>query len=588
MSARLDELLERGALASIDVALAERLSRIAGEDDDDVMLAVALASHAVRSGHVCLDLDEQASTFLRDEHEEWIVDIALPSAEAWAAALRKSALVGGSEENTPLMLDEGGRLYLRRYASYERRLADVIRARVVDVHDVDEDLLAQGLARLFPSAGADPQKRAVEQALRRGIFVIAGGPGTGKTTVVVKLLALLQEQALAKNGSALTVRLLAPTGKAAQRLGEAVEAGLVAIDVSAAVRGSVPTSASTIHRALGFRPRTPTRFRHGPSNPLPDDVVIVDEASMVDLGLMTKLLEAVRPGARVVLLGDKDQLASVEAGAVLGDLYVASQSISALGECVALLEHSYRYDADRGIGALARAIQAADADGAMAAFGTSEVRLCPPDEKLLPKGALWQEILAGFRPCLEASDPHQRLSALADFRVLCAHRRGPTGVEQLNPLIVHRLAESGLIEPRGAHFDGRPILIRENDARQGLFNGDVGIICRDEGRLWAYFPSPEASGVRRFACPLLPAHETAFAMTVHKSQGSEFRAVAVVMPSRVSPVVTRELIYTAISRARERVVVYAEEAIVRAAIARQVRRNSGLEARFRVGLPAER
>jgi exodeoxyribonuclease V alpha subunit len=289
-----------------------------------------------------------------------------------------------------------------------------------------------------------------------------------------------------------------------------------------------------------------------------------------------------------VLLGDKDQLASVEAGAVLGDLYVASQSIAPLGECVALLEHSYRYDADRGIGALARAIQTADADAAMAAFGTSEVRLCPPDEKLLRKGALWQEILAGFRPCLEANDPHQRLSALANFRVLSAHRRGPSGVEQLNPLIVERLAESGLIEPRGAQFDGRPILITENDARQGLFNGDVGIICREDGRLWAYFPSAEGADVRRFACPLLPAHETAFAMTVHKSQGSEFRSVAVVMPSRISPVVTRELIYTAISRARERVVVFADEVIVRAAIARQVRRHSGLESRFRVGLLAER
>jgi exodeoxyribonuclease V alpha subunit len=217
----------------------------------------------------------------------------------------------------------------------------------------------------------------------------------------------------------------------------------------------------------------------------------------------------------------------------------------------------------------------------MKVFGSHGVRLAAPDERLSPSGSLCRDIIAGFRPYLQESDPRARLAAFGAYRVLCAHRRGPSGVEQLNPLIVQRLAEQGLIEQTATHFDGRPVLVVENDARQGLFNGDVGIVCRDADRLWAYFPAQDASGVRRVPCPLLPAHETAFAMTVHKSQGSEFGEVAVVMPPRSSPIVTRELLYTAISRARERVVLYADEAIVRSAIARQLRRTSGLDARLR-------
>jgi exodeoxyribonuclease V alpha subunit len=428
--------------------------------------------------------------------------------------------------------------------------------------------------------------------------VISGGPGTGKTSTVVKILALLVEQALARAPAA-TVRraaelprmlLLAPTGKAAARLSEAIKRAKGALQATAEVRAAIPDEASTIHRALGTIGGHAQRFRHHRDAPLAADVIVVDEASMVDLALMARLLEAVPAGARVILLGDKDQLASVEAGAVLGDICGAGLDRSATGAIaasIALLTRSYRYGADSGIGKLAAAINHAQPERALELLRDPDIR----DVSLVdyaPGGALPVELysaaVAGFRPLLEASDAAAKLRALDRFAVLCAHRRGPHGQLAINRAIEAGLREAGLVPAGSERYAGRPVIVTQNDYQARLFNGEVGVLLRDPqaavdgnaaGRLVAQFTAPDG-GLRSIPAARLPPHESAYALSVHKSQGSEFDEVAVVLPPDASPVLSRELLYTAVTRARERVTVYGSAQIVTLCVERTVRRASGL------------
>jgi exodeoxyribonuclease V alpha subunit len=543
----------------------------------------------VQRGHVCLDLHALGRRPLLDD-EEQPVEFQLPALDGWLVALKQSALVctPDAEQRSPLVLDEDGRLYLHRYADYQHRLAQRLTARVNRSFDVHEETLRSSMARLFPSgddklsATRDEQRLAAEVAVRRSLCVISGGPGTGKTTTVVKILAMVQQQALKLEGSPATIALLAPTGKAAARLAESINERVSSLDCAEAVKNAIPRSASTIHRELGFLPRTPTRFRHDALNPLTADVVLVDEASMVDLALMTKLVEAVPQEARLILLGDKDQLASVEAGAILGDI---SRGLSKR-DCMVQLTKSYRYDESSGIGALARAINLGDADTALSVLRGDrgmpygEVALAHLDDNRPLHGALGATVVEGFGAYLQSDDPAERLEQLSRFRVLCAHRRGGLGVETMNVLIEQRLREAGVIRGDGPYYDGRPIIITKNDYQLGLFNGDVGVVHRRrEGRqrqaAVVYFPTPEG-GARAVHPGRLPPHETVFAMTVHKSQGSEFGRVALLLPKRVSPILTRELVYTGISRARERVDLYGHADVLRDAIGRTIERASGL------------
>jgi len=422
-------------------------------------------------------------------------------------------------------------------------------------------------------------------ACRRRLAVISGGPGTGKTTTVVKILALLQEQALARSREPLRIVLVAPTGKAAQRLGESIDGSLKALPVSEAVKRSIPTRASTIHRALGFMPATPTRFRHGVDRPLCADVVLADEASMIDLALMTKLVEAVAMDAHLIILGDKDQLSSIEAGAILGDIYDAqarsNSSASALASCMVELTKSYRYDEHSGIGALAGAINRGDPDAVMTilkgegAMPYGEVAIASLDERYPFAGHLGKAMVDGYRACLTASSVSERLQLMTRFRILCAHRRGPLGVDVLNGLAEQHLRRAGLLELNSSYYDGRPIMITRNDHQLGLFNGDVGVIHHgDTGVALAWFAGDD--GPRALPPSRLPPHETVFAMTVHKSQGSEFDRVAVVLPSRASPILTRELVYTGVSRARSRVDIHGAEHVLCHALGRRIERGSGL------------
>ncbi|HTG44500.1 MAG TPA: exodeoxyribonuclease V subunit alpha, partial [Verrucomicrobiae bacterium] len=398
--------------------------------------------------------------------------------------------------------------------------------------------------------------------------VITGGPGTGKTQTVKKILARLFEL---PGGVDLRIALAAPTGKAAARLTESVRT----------VREDL--KATTIHRLLGYLPGSPY-FRHRGDNLLTADVVVIDEASMVDLALMAKLFAAVRPDARLILLGDRDQLASVEAGSVLADICAAAEKAAPnepLHGAVLELRRNFRFAESGGIFRVSSAVNAGDADAAIAALqdeADPEAQWQPLPSAAQLVDALREKVIAAFRACLETEDPVEALTRLQLFRILCAVRHGPFGVENLNEVAEEILAAAGLVAPQRAFYRGRPLTITQNDYNLGLFNGDSGIILPDpegDGELRAFFLSAEGR-LRRFLPSRLPHHETAFAMTVHKSQGSEFGGILLLLPESDSPLLTRELLYTALTRARNQVEVWATEPVLRAAITRRVTRVSGL------------
>jgi exodeoxyribonuclease V alpha subunit len=612
--ASIEVLAAAGFLSPLDVHFARALGRIGGEIRAEVLLGAALASREIGQGNVCLDLRTRAASPAIDESGQVLAG-DWPESEAWIAALRSSPCVSRADgsEPRPLVLDGAGRLYLHRYWSYQQRLADGIRARV-DVSSgsdgAEPSVPREMLHALFDSPGAkkpDWQRIAALAALRGRFCVISGGPGTGKTYTVVKILALLVQQAFDAGLRPPRIQLVAPTGKAAARLRDSIRANKAGLPLSDAVRAAIPEEASTIHRCLGARPTGARRYRHDGENPLLADVVLVDEASMVDLALMARLVDALRPAARLILLGDKDQLASVEAGAVLGDicntggdfehshvfaaevarltgdtieLSTAAPVETGIWDSVVRLTHSYRFTDDGGIGGLARAINAGDADKALALLAAGgQLAWVEAGEEAL-RGDLLDLAVEGFAPYLKEGDPAAQLDLLNRFRVLCAHRRGAAGVETLNLLIEADLRRRDLLDPDGGEsYRGRPLLVMRNDYQVELFNGDVGVIGElgggAEARRVAFFATAEGTP-RAVALSRLPAHETVFAMTVHKSQGSEFRHVAVVLPEEPSPVVTRALLYTAVSRARERVTLFARREVLRQAIEHRVERASGL------------
>jgi exodeoxyribonuclease V alpha subunit len=612
----LDELLAADLLAPLDVHLMRTLDRLSGGGLSTLAaVAVAETSRAVRAGHVCVDLRARGGTPVRGDDGEPVAALVYPDAAAWERAVAESPVVGPPGAGRPLVLDGAGRLYLRRFWSWQASLATALRSRAGAraTEPVDGALLRAGLDRLFPhgppsGSAVDWQRTAAQLAVLRRFCVVSGGPGTGKTSTVVKMLALLVEQAQAAGRPAPTVALVAPTGKAAARLTESIQAAKARLDVADAVRDAIPEDARTIHRALGVVGGATPRFRHDGDRPLAADVVLVDEASMVDLALMNRLVAAVPPRARLILLGDKDQLASVEAGAVLGDVCNAgapwshSRALAAelrattgdvlpvdaaapeqpgFGDAVVHLRHSYRFKGDSGVAALARAINAGDAAGAREALADPAMADVTLHDPLPANGlgaALRARVVEGFRAVVAADTPEAKLAAFDGFRVLAAHRSGAAGVTGLNRSIEQALSQAGLIEPRGEWYAHRPVMVLENDYQVGLFNGDIGMILDLPGGERAAVFVTSAGDVRAVAPARLPAHQTVFAMTVHKSQGSEFTEVAFVLPPRPSPVTTRELVYTAVTRARAVARIYGDAAVLDAAVAARVVRASGLRA----------
>ncbi|PYF99340.1 DNA helicase/exodeoxyribonuclease V, alpha subunit [Georgenia satyanarayanai] len=569
-----------GVIAAPDVQVARRLGSLVGERDEDVLLAVALATRAVRSGSVCLHL-EDAQSFAADA-ETPPGELPWPDPAAWRAAIEASPLVAvgvdGAADRPVRWV--GGRLYLDRYWRDEmvvRRQADARLA--APAAPVDDARLAAALDRLFPDAGDALQRQAAAAAVDGRLTVLTGGPGTGKTTTVARLIAVLQDVA-----GPLRIALAAPTGKAAARLQEAVHE--VVDELGAADRERVGTlTASTLHRLLGWLPGSATRFRHGPGRHLPHDVVVVDETSMVSLPLMARLLEALRPDARLVLVGDPDQLASVEAGAVLGDL--VARTPAGDGGVVRLLT-VHRQEGDSAILPLAAAVRAGDAEETLRLLraGHPSVELVETAEDELPGevelGSLRADAAAAGRALVHAAregDAAAALRALGSHRLLVAHRRGPAGVAHWSALVEQWVGEAAgphpdPLDPRSPWYPGRPILVTANDRETGLYNGDTGVVVADGEGLVAVLGDPDSPV--RVRTHRLPAVETVHAMTVHRGQGSQFARVSLVLPPATSPLLTRELLYTALTRAREHVRVLGTAAAVRRAVQTPVRRASGL------------
>jgi len=573
---RLADIAVAAELEPIDVAFAALIARTDGCAEGSLLArTAALISRERRGGHACIDLAQWAGRSLVAGSA---TDV-FPATDAWSKELRASSLVGAGDRVTPLVLDEAGRCYLHRYWSAERRLA----ARMLAVAagaltDVEPKSLAALRAELFPldpvepAGSIDQQAAAADLVLGRRFAIVSGGPGTGKTTTVARILALLLT-----NNAGLRIELAAPTGKAAARLTESIRAQARGFAVAPAVQAKIAElEARTLHRLLGYGGRA-GGFRHDAARPLACDVVIVDEASMIDLMLMDALLAAVPQHARLVLVGDKDQLASVEAGFVYGDLCEASRASHSgtLSGIAVELTKNWRFRDRPGIGALATAVRDTNGESALEILAdpnrTDVTRVEPANDARDIVRLLEGEISA----VVSAESPQAATDALAQFRLLCATNRGPYGVEAFNVLIERHLRDRGDIGTAD-WYRGRPILVTANDYTVDLFNGDVGICFPEpDGRMRAWFPSADGS-LRAIMPASLPSHVTAWAMTVHKSQGSEFDRVVVVLPERDSPLLSRELVYTAVTRAREHVAIVSTEATLRAAIERKAARASGL------------
>jgi exodeoxyribonuclease V alpha subunit len=595
---------------ALAAGFAAHIGEWSSRQNGDIELAATVRAVAERvslatsAGDVCIALPEIAIA----------LDPA-PGLDRLRDDLRASCVVGTAAAPGvhPLVLDEGDRVYLHRYFDYERRLAERLvraaRAPVMAVGAAARRRLVELFPPRSPGSDVDWQQLAAALALRRHLLVVSGGPGTGKTTTVVNLLGcLIAEQPHCR------IRIAAPTGKAGARLLDAINQRAQTLPPE--LRAGLPVESYTIHRLL--RPRRDGGFRHGAANKLALDVLLVDEASMLDLALAVQLFEAVPDEARIVLLGDKDQLAAVESGAVFADLSAdptlsddarrdlgalcgvapasivapAPLALSALQDAVVWFRENYRFAPDSGIGRLAADIRAGAADRIvdwLAATGDPSIVWQQDGAAELTAelsefvGARLAALFATVRR--DPRDVEGITAQFAAFRILCATRTGPRGVDALNEFVTTRAraALGEMDEPgsRSPWYVGRPVLVTRNDYALGLMNGDVGIALPDANAgLRVYFPDGR-SGYRPLPPARLPAHETAYAMTVHKAQGSEFDEVLLILPDRPSPILSRELVYTAVTRARHRVAIAACVEVLRAAITTPNGRRSGLLDRLR-------
>lgn len=594
-------------LRTLDVQFA---LMVASEQQPALMLAAALVSRDAGEGHVCLPLEQlQPERMFGGRHPDLAQTLwqAAGSPSDWKTLLLEEPAVSDGSLATPLVLQRQ-RLYLHRMWRSEGEVVDFIRRQQLPL-SVDEVALRSTLDRYFGQQPEDWQKIAAAVALTRQVAVISGGPGTGKTTTVARLLACL----LTLSPGALRIELAAPTGKAAARLTESLGKALRELKPDEDLLKRFPSEATTLHRLLGALPGS-QRMRYHAGNPLHLDVLVVDEASMVDLPMLANLIAALPPQARVIFLGDRDQLASVEAGAVLGDICRCAElgysparadeltrltgcpvtghedeAASAVRDSICLLRRSYRFTDSSGIGQLAQAVNAGSVPRAEAVFsgGFSDLRRCG-----LSSTEEYQQLLndcvAGYRRYLtllaDGASPAEVLSAFGRFQLLCALREGPFGVAGLNERIEAALRQSGLIRrgggTNGKWYIGRPVMIARNDRALGLFNGDIGIAMPDEEQaLKVFFPLPDGS-IKAVQPSRLPPHDTAYAMTVHKSQGSEFEHTLMVLPNQMTPVLTRELVYTAITRAKHQLTLYADSSVFSGAVKMRTQRRSGLVERL--------
>ncbi len=549
-----------GVLEPSDVLVAQRLTALARETDETVALAVGLVVRALRAGSVCVDLRSV-------ESQIDVPDLPWPDVDEWFVAVEASPLLG----SPPVLRLDDDLLYLDRYWREEQQVAEdllsLLRSRQAEV--------VPDINRLFPP-GYEEHREAAEIALSQGLTVLTGGPGTGKTTTVARLLALFAEQVKLCGRPSPRIALAAPTGKAAARLQEAVQLEVDRLE-SVDRQRLAGLRATTLHRLLGRRPDNSSRFRHNRGNRLPHDVIVVDETSMVSLTMMARLLEAVRPQTRLILVGDPDQLASVEAGAVLADLV---DGLGARGDArIAALKTSHRFG--ESIGELASAIHTGDAERVIEVLhaGGDHIEWIDTENPAEHLRKVVVPHALGMREAAVLGDAGAALAALDEHRLLCAHRRGRHGVQHWNRQVERWLTEATGEPIWSSWYSGRPVLVTANDYGLGLYNGDAGVTVLRDGGLRAVIASAEAP--LEFATSRLSDVETMHAMTIHKSQGSQADEVTVLMPPEDSRLLTRELFYTAVTRAKRKVRVVGAETSLRAAIERRAVRASGLGHRLR-------
>ncbi|WP_076920797.1 exodeoxyribonuclease V subunit alpha [Pseudoalteromonas sp. SK20] len=629
----LSYLTEQHRVRVVDVKLAELLSGNNTEHDhDELFYIILMLCLSQQSQHSCLTLTEvdwtnpfnlRQSDFTKLEGT--VPDTLTPFSDDFTteAAINYLHAHHSVGDHKPLQLFNQ-RLYFSRLAGYEQTLAQRLLAMSERQLNIDDAVLTELLTRYFPdnpTLDIDWQKVACAIAATKGFSVITGGPGTGKTTTVTKLLAILQSLYQA---APLSIKLVAPTGKAAARLTESILGAKNKLtEIPADINALIPQSAQTIHRLLGVKPFT-NKFRHDKSNPLHVDVLIIDEASMVDLSLMAKLIEALPAHARLILLGDKDQLASVDTGSVMSDLCqglvlgqtpqyskarceqlnkvcfngtaklgVQTQSEFKLADCIAFLQHSYRFDAQSGIGQLALAVNTNDrgilnyveqhsTQGHFSDVILDYDFVSTPIEKLINSAAShYGDYLTLIAQGASVAKVHE---AFARYQLLAAVREGDYGVNSLNQRIERVLQQQGLISvnPNQRHYTGMPIMISQNDYQLKLFNGDIGILMPDDsGQLKALFID-EQGNERAFSPARLPAHDKVYVMTIHKSQGSEFSYTAMVLPplKQASVGINRQLVYTGITRAKQTFELVADKKVLQLAMGKSVSRASGLYERL--------
>ncbi len=636
------KLHNQGSLRDIDFYLMEMLERRYPGTAPEALLAAALVSHSGQEQHVCLELEKTAGKDWPDSPGEARFQIRLPDKDRWINLLKKSDICAPPDQDatTPLVLD-GARLYLRRYFTYEKTVAEKLlqlsaprASNIVNACKKNTQDLLNILFPTDPGTSNDKQLAAAKAVLDKQLLIISGGPGTGKTYTLARLIALL----VASDDKMPSIKMAAPTGKAAMRMRDSIKKAKNDIMSELQQRGgyehllakiaSIPEGACTLHRLLGTIPGS-TKFRHNADNRLAADIVVIDEASMIDLAMMAKTLTALPDGTKLILLGDMHQLASVDPGYVMGDICKAAQNNphSDLGKSLVELTHSHRFGKHSAIGKLSSAIHKAgsteDPDGKSASkllgelhsqeVGTGEVDdrviLYPTPESLtsgnLPIRDFSEIIRNNYKNLIRAETIKEAFDALSEFRVLCPLRKGPHGVESINRLIVEALSnnrtdnnDTPRLNPAGDFYKYRVIMITNNDYGLNLFNGDIGIVMPQNANS---APQPKAtpetenaekyvvwfestnektgeSEFRYLNCNMLPEHETAFAMTVHKSQGSEYKNIMFIMPPRDNKkLFTKEMLYTAITRARKKVYLWCNNDIFRKVACRQTECSSGLQ-----------
>lgn len=609
---RLEEACEAGIARPIDVEFARFIKRRWPESHEATIAAAYLVSRAVGEANTCVLLEN----INLDNYEEFN-GINGISPEMMQKQLTNSDAVKTGREMQGLLkplVFEDGRLYLHRYFDYERRLSNMLLARAVfPPAGPEPDHARSVLEQFFSKSGTEPdwQEIAAAQSLYRKLLIISGGPGTGKTWTVTAMIA-----AMLQLNDAPVISLAAPTGKAAARLTESVRTALQTIELPAGTVEKFPREACTIHRLLGagFRPG---RYRHGRENPITADVLIVDEASMIDLPIMVRLMEALRDETMLVLLGDRDQLASVEAGSVLHDIcsgmehYGYSETFfqlagtvankdagmvkktcypetAPLRDCIVELTHNYRFKQGGSIGLLAMAVNAGDASAALDILRDRkrpEVTLIDPSSMAI-ESLVEKYIVPHAVKVLKASSAGEALSLFPGIQALCAIRQGPVGMDRINDLVAMYIAHLEGMHTHDALFRGLPVIMERNEYAAGVYNGDIGMVWQGKGksgRLKAFFEGA-GGNAREISISRLPAYQPAWAITIHRSQGSEYGKVLCILPGNDSRIIGRELLYTAITRARDSVLIWADDITLEKYIRGRAVRHSGLSRRLWGGL----